>query len=102
MVVRGGENVYPLEVENALVAHPQVAAVGVVGVPDSRLGENLAAFVVPVDTGSPPDFDELRAFTRTRLAGFKVPAHWFVVSELPLTHNGKLNRVVLQQNWKSE
>jgi acyl-CoA synthetase (AMP-forming)/AMP-acid ligase II len=101
MVVRGGENVYPLEVENALASHPQVAAAGVVGVPDPRLGENLAAFLVPVDPGSPPDFDQLRAFTRARLAGFKVPAHWQIVSELPLTHNGKLNRLVLQENWDS-
>lgn len=76
-----------------------MAAAGVVGVPDSRLGENLAAFVVPVDPDCPPDIDELRAFIRARLAGFKVPAHWRIVSELPLTHSGKLNRLVLQQNW---
>jgi acyl-CoA synthetase (AMP-forming)/AMP-acid ligase II len=99
MVVRGGENVYPLEVENVLASHPEVAAVGVVGVPDQRLGENLAAFLVPVVPAAPPDVDQLRRFTRARLAGFKVPAHWYVVEELPLNHNGKLNRHALQEIW---
>jgi acyl-CoA synthetase (AMP-forming)/AMP-acid ligase II len=102
MVVRGGENVYPLEVENALASHPGVAAVGVVGVPDTRLGENLAAFIVPADPASPLDIDQLRAFTRARLAGFKVPAHWYFVEDLPLNHNGKLNRSVLQENWSDQ
>lgn len=101
MVVRGGENVYPLEVENVLGSHPQVEAVGVVGVPDPRLGENLVAFVVAAEPDSPPDIDGLRTFTRDRLAGFKVPAHWRFVTELPLTHNGKLNRAALQANWQS-
>ncbi len=101
MVVRGGENVYPLEVENTLASHPGVAAVGVVGVPDPRLGENLAAFLVPADPACPPDIDQLRAFTRARLAGFKVPAHWYIIEELPLNHNGKLNRPMLQENWSN-
>jgi acyl-CoA synthetase (AMP-forming)/AMP-acid ligase II len=102
MVVRGGENVYPLEVENVLASHPEVAAVGVVGVPDQRLGENLAAFLVPVVPAAPPDVDQLRRFTRARLAGFKVPAHWYVVEELPLNHNGKLNRRALQEIWSRQ
>jgi acyl-CoA synthetase (AMP-forming)/AMP-acid ligase II len=92
MVVRGGENVYPLEVEHVLVEHPGVAGVGVVGVPDQRLGETLAAFVVPTDATHSPDHDELASFTRARLAGFKVPAHWYDVTELPLNHAGKLLR----------
>lgn len=100
MVVRGGENVYPLEVENALGSHAGVAAVGVVGVPDRRLGETLAAYVVPIDPTSPPAIDDLRTFTRTRLAGFKVPVYWHFVEELPLTHSGKLNRTVLQESWR--
>ena len=90
MVVRGGENVYPLEVENVLVEHPGVAAAGVVGVPDQRLGETLAAFVVP--SAAPAAHAELAAFVRMRLAGFKVPAYWYDVAELPLNGAGKLLR----------
>jgi acyl-CoA synthetase (AMP-forming)/AMP-acid ligase II len=95
MVIRGGENVYPVEVENVLAAHPGVAAVGVVGVPDPRLGENLAAFVVPADPSHPPDAAELRSFARTRLAGFKVPAHWYTVDALPQNSAGKVVRKAL-------
>jgi acyl-CoA synthetase (AMP-forming)/AMP-acid ligase II len=102
VVVRGGENVYPLEVENALASHAAVAAVGVVGVPDRRLGETLAAYVVPIDPAFPPDIDDLLTFTRSRLAGFKVPAYWYFVEELPLTHSGKLNRPVLQEDWRQQ
>lgn len=90
MVVRGGENVYPLEVENVLVEHRGVAAAGVVGVPDQRLGETLAAFIVP--TSAPVGHGELSAFVRSRLAGFKVPAYWYDVDELPLNSAGKLLR----------
>lgn len=92
MVVRGGENVYPLEVEHVLIEHPGVAGVGVVGVPDQRLGETLAAFIVPSDATRIPDHAELATFTRGRLAGFKVPAHWYDVTELPLNSAGKLLR----------
>jgi acyl-CoA synthetase (AMP-forming)/AMP-acid ligase II len=92
MVVRGGENIYPTEVEDALVTHPGVAAAGVVGVPDDRLGETLAAFVVPAHPGRPPGEEELRAYLRRRLAGFKVPAHWYRVEGLPFNSAGKLLR----------
>jgi acyl-CoA synthetase (AMP-forming)/AMP-acid ligase II len=98
MVVRGGENVYPLEVEKVISAHPAVAAVGVVGVPDTRLGETLAAFVVPTDTAHPPRPEELVSFTRTRLAGFKVPQYWYCVGELPLNSAGKVVRTQLRDS----
>jgi acyl-CoA synthetase (AMP-forming)/AMP-acid ligase II len=96
MVVRGGENVYPLEIENVLAAHPGIAAVGVVGVPDPRLGENLAAFIVPADMENPPAPEELRSFTRARLAGFKVPAYWYDIDALPLNSAGKVVRAALR------
>ncbi|HVV08219.1 fatty acid--CoA ligase family protein [Amycolatopsis sp.] len=89
-IVRGGENVYPLEVEQTLQAHPAVASAGVVGVPDQRLGQTIAAFVVPA--GKPPTAEELHAFARARLAGFKVPAFWYEVPALPHTGAGKLLR----------
>jgi acyl-CoA synthetase (AMP-forming)/AMP-acid ligase II len=96
MVVRGGENIYPLEVENVLTAHPEIAAAGVVGVPDARLGETLAAFVVPTDWAHPPRSEELRSFARATLAGFKVPQYWYTVEELPLNSAGKVLRAALR------
>ena len=92
MVVRGGENVYPLEVEHVLVEHSGVGAAGVVGVPDPRLGETLAAFIVAAEPSRRTDHDELARFVRAQLAGFKVPAYWYDVSELPLNGAGKLLR----------
>jgi acyl-CoA synthetase (AMP-forming)/AMP-acid ligase II len=99
MVVRGGENVYPLEVENVLSAHPAVAAVGVVGVPEARLGETLAAFIVPMDSAHPPRSEELSSFARVKLAGFKVPQYWYTVAELPLNSAGKVVRAQLRDSY---
>src|SRR3954451_24717700 len=91
-IVRGGENVFPFEVEDVLVTHPGVAEAGVVGVADRRLGETVAAFVVPADRSAPPSPEELRAYARERLAGFKVPAVWHTVAALPRNAAGKLVR----------
>jgi len=89
-IIRGGENVYPLEVEQVLALHPAVRDVVVVGVPDQRLGETIKAFVVPVEVA--PDPETLRAFARERLAGFKVPVQWEFRDELPRNANGKILR----------
>lgn len=97
MVIRGGENIYPTEVEAVLRAHPTVADAGVVGVPDDRLGETLAAFVVPADNAVPPERHEAQAYVRTQLAGFKVPAYVYLVNSLPLNAAGKLMRAPLRQ-----
>ena len=91
-IIRGGENVYPTEVENIIAGHPEVGSVGVVGVPETRLGETIAAFIVPTDREQPPSQDELHTWSRRRMAGFKVPAHWHIVDELPLNAAGKLLR----------
>jgi acyl-CoA synthetase (AMP-forming)/AMP-acid ligase II len=91
-IVRGGENVYPAEVERVLESHPGVAAAGVVGVPDERLGQTIAAFVIAADASHPPDANGLRRYTRERLAGFKVPAFWYSVGSLPHSAAGKLLR----------
>lgn len=95
MIIRGGENVHPLEVETVLAAHPGVAEAAVVGVPDERLGQRVVAFVVPTE-GEAPDPETLRAFARTRLSGFKVPERWYFVGELPRNTNGKVLRRALR------
>jgi len=92
MIIRGGENVYPQEVENRLLEHPRIADAAVIGVPDRLLGEAIKAFVVPADPADPPAREELRAFTRAALAGFKVPAQWEFVPSLPRNPTGKLLR----------
>jgi acyl-CoA synthetase (AMP-forming)/AMP-acid ligase II len=91
-IIRGGENVFPLEVEQILESHPDVAEAAVVGVPDQRLGEAIRAYVVATDPEMLPDTDDLRAYCRQRLAGFKVPAQWAFVSALPRNPVGKLLR----------
>jgi acyl-CoA synthetase (AMP-forming)/AMP-acid ligase II len=94
-IIRGGENVYPLEVEDVLVTHPAVREVSVVGVPDRRWGEVVKAFVV-LEPGAPrPDPDDLRAYARVRLAGFKVPTEWQFIDELPRNQAGKVLRRLL-------
>jgi acyl-CoA synthetase (AMP-forming)/AMP-acid ligase II len=92
MIIRGGENVYPVEVETRLIEHPGVADAAVIGIPDRLLGEAIKAFVVPADPADPPAREELRAFARAALAGFKVPAQWEFVPSLPRNPAGKLLR----------
>jgi acyl-CoA synthetase (AMP-forming)/AMP-acid ligase II len=102
MIIRGGENVYPQEVENRLLEHPRIAGAAVIGVPDRLLGEAIKAFVVPADPADPPGQDELRAFTRAALAGFKVPARWEFVPSLPRNAAGKLLRRQLRADPPGE
>jgi long-chain acyl-CoA synthetase len=89
MVVSGGENVYPIEVEEALSQHRGVAEVAVIGVPDERWGEAVKAVVVPA-AGADVTADELIAFARTRLAGYKLPRSIDFVEALPRTPSGKV------------
>ena len=96
MIVSGGENLFPVEIENALSAHGDVAQVAVVGVPDARWGEAAVAFVRLVP-GAPVDAVGLEGFLRQRLAGFKVPRRWEFVDSFPLTASGKIQKFVLRQ-----
>jgi acyl-CoA synthetase (AMP-forming)/AMP-acid ligase II len=90
VIIRGGENIYPAEVEAALAAHPSVAACAVVGVADPAWGELVAASVVT--SGEPVDPAALEAFLAGRLAHFKIPRVWRFVDGLPLTAAGKIRR----------
>jgi len=88
MIIRGGENIYSLEVENALAQHPAVAEVAVVGVPDPVFDERVRAVIVP--RGDAPDVDDLRRHAGSLLADFKVPAEFRFVTELPRNPAGKV------------
>ncbi|MFC9502125.1 class I adenylate-forming enzyme family protein [Streptomyces sp. NPDC057002] len=100
MIIRGGENVHPLEVETALAAHPGVADAAVTGVPDERLGQTVVAFVVPADPDAPPEPAALRSHARDRLSGFKVPVRWWFVDALPRNANGKVLRRDLREPYR--
>ena len=100
VVVRGGVNVYPAEVEAVLLAHPTVADAGVVGMPDPDLGEEVAAAVVLVD-GAAVTAEELAAWCADHLAGFKVPRRVDLVEELPRLDNGKLYRHRLRDHYRA-
>jgi fatty-acyl-CoA synthase len=88
MLIRGGENVYPAEVEEMLLEHPDIAQAQVFGMPDERLGEEVAAWIVP-RPGAKPDPDALREWCRARIARFKVPRHIHIAPDMPLTATGK-------------
>jgi fatty-acyl-CoA synthase len=89
MIVSGGENVFPQEVEETLAEHADVAEVAVVGVDDEKFGQRLVAFVVP-RAGAAPDPDALKAHVRDRLANYKVPRQIELVDELPRNPTGKI------------
>ena len=91
MIISGGENVYPAQVESAIYGHPAVAEVAVVGVPDDTWGEAVKACVVP-KPGSEVDPADIIAFTRERLAGFKVPKTVDVIEAMPRNASGKILR----------
>jgi fatty-acyl-CoA synthase len=96
LVIRGGENVYPREVEEFLYTHPDVADVQVVGVPDDRYGEELCAWV-RVREGADLDEDGVREFCRGRLAHFKVPRYVIFVDEFPMTVTGKVQKYLMRE-----
>ncbi|TMR88427.1 AMP-binding protein [Nonomuraea basaltis] len=91
MIVSGGENVFPQEVENLLARQPGVADVAVLGVPDEEYGQRLAAYVVP-EEGAAPSADELRRAVKAELAGFKVPRDIEFVASVPRNQTGKVDR----------
>lgn len=92
MIVTGGENVYPVEVENVLREHPAIADLAVVGTPDEKWGEAVTAVIQLVPGAHPPETEDLRTFGRDGLAGYKLPRRVEVVEALPRTASGKVQR----------
>jgi acyl-CoA synthetase (AMP-forming)/AMP-acid ligase II len=95
MFIVGGFNAYPAEIENLLLAHPGIAQVAVVGVPDERMGEVGMAFVVPT-TGTTPDAGEIVTWARENMANFKAPKHVRIVDALPLNASNKVLKFQLR------
>ena len=96
LILRGGANVYPAEVERALRLDPRVRDVAVVGRPDARLGEVVVAFVEPLEPPSAGFIDELVALCRGEIAAYKVPVHWEIVEALPRNAMGKVLKTELR------
>ena len=98
MIIRGGENLFPAEIENILLEHPGVAEVAVVGVPDPKFGEAAAAFI-RMSAGATFDASTLIAHCRANIAAQKTPTHWIEVSEWPMTGSGKIQKFALRDQW---
>jgi fatty-acyl-CoA synthase len=96
MVIRGGENIYPREIEEFLYTHPKVADVQVIGVPDLRLGETLGAWI-RLKAGQSATEDEIRDFCRGRIAHFKIPQYIRFVDSFPMTVTGKIQKFRMRE-----
>jgi fatty-acyl-CoA synthase len=101
LVIRGGENIYPREIEEFLFRHPKVAAAQVFGVPDARYGEQLCAWVVP-RPGADCSEQELRSFCEQNIAHYKVPRYIRLVAELPVTVTGKPQKFLMREAMVAE
>ena len=97
MIVSGGENIYPAEVENALMSHEKILDAAVVGIPDEKWGEAVKAFVVLSDSSL--DEDQIISYTRTKIAGYKCPRSINLISELPRNPSGKILRRELRDPY---
>lgn len=96
MVIRGGENIYPREIEEFLYGHPQVQDVQVVGLPDAKYGEELCAWIIP-RPGQTPTEDDVRAFCAGRIAHYKVPRYIQFVDAFPMTVTGKIQKFRIRE-----
>jgi fatty-acyl-CoA synthase len=96
MIIRGGENIYPREIEEFLYTHPEISDVQVVGVPDERYGEEIAAFVIARTPGM-VDTDAVREFCHGKIAHFKIPRYVIPVEEFPMTITGKIQKFKLRE-----
>ncbi|TCP19052.1 AMP-binding protein [Simplicispira metamorpha] len=101
MLIRGGENVYPREIEEFLFRHPKVQSVQVFGVPDAKYGEEICAWIVP-KPGQTCTEDEIRDFCRDQIAHYKVPRYIRLVQDMPMTITGKVQKFVMREQMIAE
>jgi fatty-acyl-CoA synthase len=97
MVIRGGENIYPREVEEFLHSHPDIVDAQVIGVPDEKYGEELCAWIKLRDGATPMDADDVRMFADGKLAHYKIPRYVMLVHEFPMTVTGKVRKVEMRE-----
>ena len=97
MVIRGGENIYPREIEEFLYTHPDIEDVQVIGVPDEKYGEELAAWVKLRAGADALDADQVREFATGKLAHYKIPRYVLLVDEFPMTVTGKIRKVQMRE-----
>ncbi len=100
MIIRGGENIYPREIEDVLFRHPNIAEVAVIGLPDDKWGEVVSAVVRPAP-GAAVSVAELRSWVREHLAPHKTPAQWYTADSFPLTGSGKIQKFRLVEMWSA-
>jgi fatty-acyl-CoA synthase len=96
MIIRGGENIYPREIEEYLFRHPKIQQAAVFGIPDERFGEAVVAWVSLIE-GETADEEELRQYCNEQIAYYKVPKHIVIVDEFPLTVTGKIQKFVMRE-----
>jgi fatty-acyl-CoA synthase len=101
MIIRGGENVYPREIEDVLITHPAIADVAIIGLPDADWGEIVVACIRP-NGSERPSAQELTSFCRERLAGYKVPRQWHYLEAFPQTASGKIQKFALREQLLSQ
>jgi fatty-acyl-CoA synthase/long-chain acyl-CoA synthetase len=97
MIIRGGENIYPAELEARLMEHPAIAIAVVFGKPDPTWGETVCAAVQFRDGAVHPRFEELRDHCRVKMAPHKTPVHWFICDTFPMTGSGKVQKFRLRE-----
>lgn len=101
MVIRGGENIYPVEIENYLYRHPKIRDVQVVGVPDEKFGEVLAAWIIPKKDQTLTE-EEVKEFCKDHIAHYKIPTYYRFVEEFPMTVTGKIQKFKIVEVMKEE
>ncbi|MDH6679165.1 fatty-acyl-CoA synthase [Rhodococcus sp. LBL1] len=101
MIIRGGLNIYPREIEELLYRHPAVAEVTIIGVPDEKWGEQIGAVVRVKDPDNPPSASELKSWVRERISAHKTPSLWYFTRTLPMTPSGKVQKFIVQEQISS-
>jgi fatty-acyl-CoA synthase len=101
LVIRGGENIYPREIEEFLFGHPKIESAQVFGVPDQKYGEEICAWI-KLRAGESMDEAELKAYCRDRIAHYKVPRYVYFVDEFPMTVTGKIQKFVMREKVATE